>query len=67
MIKIIKYVHNSIVHCVTIEFTHDNKPVFRAYYSEFEIQLMLSPEQHETMRDKYGQNICIITVQENPE
>ena len=67
MIKITKYIDSGIVHCVTIEFTDNAKPEFKAYYSEFEINLMLDSEQHEKIKENYGQNICLISIEETPE
>lgn len=68
MIKITVYQWQSTVHCLTVEYTsEENKPVFKAYYDDFTIGLILSSQWQGQLKENTGQNIALIYIEEKPD
>lgn len=68
MVKITVYQWQEKIHCITVEYvSEESKPVFKAYYDEFAIGLILSSQWQDQLRDNTGQNIALIYIDEMPE
>lgn len=70
MIKLTHYINpaNNQLWSVSIEYINEeNKPVFKAYYDEFTINLTQSTEWQNELKDNTGQNIAFIYINENPD
>lgn len=70
MIKLSHYVNpvNSIVWCIEVEYTNENKkPIFKACYDEFTIELIQSEQWKNQLKENIGQNIACIYIEELPD
>jgi hypothetical protein len=68
MVKITVYQWKEKIHCVTVEYlSEENNPVFKAYYDEFTIGLILSEQWQDQLKENTGQNIALIRCEEMPD
>jgi hypothetical protein len=69
MVKINQFIapSNGAVWCISVEYVNaENKPVYKAYYDAFTIELIQSEQWREQLKENTGQNIALITVSEEP-